>query len=1098
MRIQRFAWIFILSLALALAPARAQVSTAQLTGAVNDPSGAAIPGADVTVTNVATGAVWNAQTGPAGYYTVPLLPPGQYRIGVQADGFRSVAQTGVTLEVAQVARLDFDLQVGAVTEQIEVTADAPVLESQTASLGQVVGTRTINDLPLNGRNYLGLAKLGAGVVEQRRGGLGADGGSFVANGVRAALNNYNLDGADNNTRIVDIQNGSHQVIQPSVDALQEFKIETANYSAEYGYSAGAVVNATIKSGTNSVHGSAFEFVRNQAFDARDYFQPADRPTPPLQRHQYGGTVGGPIVRDKWFVFGSWERTWENRGLTMVETVPTEALRRGDFSATLPVFDTDTTRANPNGSGFIRDPFVGKQIPQSRFSEVSSDLIGLVPAPNLPGTANNYVANPDQPDRIHRFDTRSDWNISSKDRVFGRYNYLTREALFPGPFAPPLIGAAGDNGRHLKTTRAHSFTLGETHVLSAAAVNEFRFGYSRVFDNRGDIVQGEFLGPEFGFKGIPADPGNGIAGLPSVTVSGYNSYGSAGYVPNGKLARVWQFKDDISWLHGSHAFKAGGQYQRVGSYFDLSAQARGQYSFTNVFTQNPQSRNSTGDSFGDFLLGYPANATLSKTTVGDVIQHYVSAFFQDDWKVTPKLTINLGLRYEIWTPRVERDDLQANFLPDVARMIFPNDNIPSAFADDVVTTVPDGVGQRTLVRPDLNNLAPRFGFAYQLSNKTVLRGGAGMFYMSPAFPGVGATLPGNPPFLLSSAYPTDQLRPNVTFESGFPADALTTTSIDPRTVTTTAFETDFPQGYVSKWSFGVQRQIGGWLAEANYVGTKGTHLPVFYNVNDPFPGAGAVQARRPFQRFGNVSFTNPMGNSSYQGLEARLERRYAKGLQMLFAYTHSKAIDFGGEQLGGGDTGYRNVRDVMGDRSLAGFDMRNRFVASYIYDLPFRRGGVELGNAVARAILQDWQINGVLTLRDGQPFTPTMGFSSANTGAARPDRLRDGNLPGDERTLQNYFDKTAFAAAAQYNFGNAGRNILIGPGAVNLDFSVFRRFPLRALGEAGEIQFRAEFFNGTNTPQFDIPNTRFDLPQGGSITALAAEMRELQFGLKILF
>ncbi|MBI3682453.1 MAG: carboxypeptidase regulatory-like domain-containing protein [Acidobacteria bacterium] len=329
--------------------AAAQNPAGQITGLVTDPSGAAVPGAAVEVVHIETGSRWQAATSTAGYYTVTLLPPGGYSVTARHQGFKSVSRSGITLVVAQTARIDFALEVGGVTETIAVRAEAPLLESQSAALGQIVESRVINDLPLNGRNYLALARLSAGVAEPRRGDVGSLGGSFVANGVRAQLNNYNLDGADNNTRIVDIQNRSHEVIQPSVDAVQEFKVETSNYSAEYGYSAGAVVNATIKSGTNGFHGSVFEFVRNNHFDARNFFQrPSDRQAI-LQRNQFGGTAGGRIARDKLFFFSSWERTVENRGLTITTTVPTEALRRGDFTGERPIFDPATTRANPAGA-----------------------------------------------------------------------------------------------------------------------------------------------------------------------------------------------------------------------------------------------------------------------------------------------------------------------------------------------------------------------------------------------------------------------------------------------------------------------------------------------------------------------------------------------------------------------------------------------------------------------------------------------------------------------------------------------------------------------------------------------------------------------------
>jgi hypothetical protein len=1076
----------------------AQNPTAQVTGLISDASGAVVPAAQVEIVNTETGSRWEVQTNNSGYYSAPLLPPGNYRITAHAQGFKPVNRSGITLVVAQNARIDFALEVGGVTETVEVSAAVPLLESQTASIGQIVGEKVINDLPLNGRNYLQLAKLSAGVTEPRRGDVGALGGSFVANGVRAQLNNYNLDGADNNTRIVDIQNRSHEVIQPSVDAIQEFKIETNTYAAEYGYSAGAVVNATIKSGTNRFHGRAFEFLRNNNMDARDYFQrPGDKPAV-LQRNQFGGTIGGPIVRDKLFFFASWERTIENRGLTLTTTVPTDPLRRGDFSGERPIFDPASTRANPAGAGFVRTQFAGNIIPANRIDPVAAKLIALVPSPNIPARSNNFVSNPSQTDRIHRSDNRGDWNISDKDKAFARYSYLTREFLNPGPFAPPLVGGTS-NDMNLKSTRAQSGVLSETHVFSSSVVNEFRAGYSRIYDLRGDIAEGAFLGPDFGFKGIPANPGNGIRGLPGISISGYASLGETSFVPNGKIAEVLQFKDDISWIRGAHSFKAGGQYQWVRSFFDISNAARGTFSFTPVFTQNPQNRPPTGDAFADFSLGIPASASISRPNEGDVRQKYVSFFFQDDWKATSRLTLNLGLRYEIWTPRFERTGLQANFLPGSGKFIYANNAIPASIPSSITANVPDGVDSRTLVKPDANNFAPRVGLAYHVTGKTVVRAGGGIFYSSPAFPGVGATLPGNPPFAINSDFPTDQITPNITFASGFPATALNVDSINPVTAAWKGFATDFPLAYVSKWSFGVQREIGQFLLDTNYVGTKGTHFYVHYDLNSPAAGAGAVQVRRPYEALGGIAFTTPAGASTYQALQVRLERRYRGGFALLTSYAYSKAIDIGGEQLGGGDLVYRDVRNIFSERGLAGFDTRQRFVTSFLYDLPFGKGKrYGLANPVLDLIAGNWQLNGILTLHGGQPFTPALGFSTANTGNPRPDRLRDGNLPAGERSIRAWFDKTAFAAAPSYNFGNAGRNILIGPGAANFDASIFKRFPLKWLGEGKELQFRAEAFNSFNHPQFDIPNARVDIPQGATITALASPMREMQIGLKLLF
>lgn len=1076
----------------------AQTPTGQLTGLIADPSGAVVAKANVDVMNTGTGIHWRAVTNESGYYTVPLLPPGQYSITVRVTGFKTATRSNITLAVAATERIDFQLQVGQTNETVEVTAAPPLLESETAALGQVVQTRAINDLPLNGRNYLELAKLTAGVSEAQSSDVGGPGGSFVANGVRAQLNNFNLDGADNNTRIVDIQNQDYEVVRPSVDALEEFKVETSNYSAEYGYSAGAVVNATLKSGTNRYHGDVFEFLRNDHLDARDYFLPATAVKQRHQRNQFGGVFGGPIRKDKTFFFGSWEDTQENLGLTMTTTVPTAAFLNGNMAGAKPIFDPASTRANPNGSGYMRTPYPGNVIPTSQISPVAANVNALIPGPNVAGSSvNNYISNPLQTTGVNRVDTKGDENISERDKLFVRYDYVTQLFVNPGPLPPPLVGSTSNN-QNAHSTNALSAALGETHIAGPSLVNEFRAGYSRIYDVRGDLAGDKFLGPQYGFVGIPADPGQGVAGLPQMTISGFTNLGEPSYVPNGKLAEVLQFRDGLSWIKGNHSLRFGGEFEWIRSYYNLSSAARGTFSFDGTFTQDPQNRSATGNGFADYLLGYAANASIARPAIGDARTKYSGFFVQDDWKVTPRLTLNLGLRYELWTWREERNNLLGSFNPGLGKVLYPENQVPVGIPADLVGRIPSGLGSRTLLPLDTNNFSPRVGLAWQLAGHMVLRAGGGLFFASQAFPGAGATPLGSPPFLLTSTYPTDQINPNVTFASGFPASALEPQNVNAASAQWAGFDPGMKEPYVWKWNLGVQRQIAKYLVEANYVGTKGAQLPVFYDLNQPLPGPGSVVSRRVYPDFGSIQYTQSLGNSEYDSLEARLERQYANGFSLLVNYTYGKTIDDGGVQLGGGDVQYRDVRNVMAERALSAFDMRHRLVLSFLYDLPFGRGrALSISNPVLNTVLGNWQINGVATLHSGQPFTPELGFSTANTGDPRPDRLSDGNLPSDQRSIQHWFDTSAFAAATPYDFGNAGRNVLVGPGAANFDFSTFKRVPVRALGENGEVQFRSEFFNLFNHPQFLNPSNRVDLAQGGTITGARA-MRQIQFGLKVIF
>ncbi|HZQ53615.1 MAG TPA: carboxypeptidase regulatory-like domain-containing protein [Bryobacteraceae bacterium] len=1070
-----------------------QQPTAQITGLVTDPTNAPVPGATIDVVNTATGVVAHTSSNDSGNYLFPVLNPGTYNITVHKEGFDQITRNGIELVVSQIARVDFKLQVGSTTQSIEVSAAAPALESSSASLGQVIDTKPIEDLPLNGRNFLQLARLSIGVLGPKPGDRTASGGSFVANGVRSQLNNFMLDGVDNNEKIVDQQSSSPVVIQPSVDALQEFKVETNNFSAQYGYSAGAVVNATIKSGTNQFHGVAYEFLRNDFFDARSFFLPAAAQKPPLQQHQFGGTLGGPILKNKFFFFGSFERTRTNVGNTQVLTVPTAAMKAGNFAGQPAIYNPGTTVPVKGGSGYARTAFAGNLIPSDQISPVAAKLLALEPLPNLPGTANNFAVSPTQTTRISRIDTRLDYHISDLDQLFGRYSYAPGNSVNPGPFAPPLDGTTSfQQANHSDT--ANGVAIGETHVFSPAVVNELRLGFNRVGDNLTPF-ENDYLDSQFGINGIPQRAG--VYGLPLFSISGFASLGEANFLPNDKISETASAEDHVSWVHGKHSITAGGEYRWVRSWFYISSASRGSFTFNGTFTQNPQKPTGTGSGMADFLLGIASNADLSNAISGDLRYKYSGLYIQDDWKVTNRLTVNIGARYEIWSQPIERHNQEANFLLGSSKFIYPYSVPPAGIAAAYVQQIPPGINQRSLLQWDKNNIAPRFGFAYQATNRTVVRGGFGQFFADDPEIGASGRLVANPPFYQEVTFPTNQITPIINLSQGFPAGTIGG-SFNLANASLIAFTPNFKQAYVYHWSAGLQQQIRQFVFEADYVGTSGFELPIGYNVNNPFPGAASVAARRPYQGFGNINLQTPMGTSNYNALETRLERRFANGFSLLASYTYSKSIDDGGEQLIG-DLQLRDARNVKMERALATNDVRHYFVGSFLYDLPFGRGQhFGISNGFVNAVLGNWQVNGIATFRTGLPFTPELGFSSANTGDNRPDRVGNGNLPSDQRSINNWFDKAAFTAAAFYQFGNAGRDILEGPGAVNFDLSVFKNFPIQKLGERGNLQFRAESFNTFNHPQFANPNNRVDLAQGGTITSLSNNMRILQFALKLLF
>jgi hypothetical protein len=1086
---------FVFAISLFLIPCWAQ-ETSEITGRITDASGSVVPGADVHIVQVSNGVKWDVQTNADGYYTQALLPPSSYRVTVTFTGFKQEARN-VTLEMEQVGRLDFMLQVGSQTETIEVMATAPLLESNNASIGQVVETQAIADLPLNGRNYLDLAKLSIGTTEPS--GIGSsgttgdrakNGGAFIANGTRSDQNNFILDGIDNNAKIADLSNNTNVVIQPSVDALGEFKVETNTYSPEYGHSAGAVLSATTKTGTNSIHGSAFEFLRNDAVDARNFFLAQGTPKQELRQSQYGATLGGPIIKNKTFIFGSWQGTRQNSGTTIVETLASSANIAGNFSSLLPktaINDPLLTVPNPTGTGFIKTPFPGNIIPASRFAETSAKINPYIPAQNVPGPANNYVVSPVTVTDRDAYDLRGDQSFSNADKLFVRYSYYKLFVNNPGPLPAPLIGSSNFQ-QSINNQSGHQAALGETHVFGASVVNDFRAGYNRISNALRPFVSTD-IDSEFGIGYIPPHPG--MTGLTTIAITGYSNLGEAGFLPDAKGSDTFQMNDSVLWSKGKHYIKVGGEYRWVRSRFDIDGNARGSFTFTSAFT---------GNAFADYLLGDPNSATINSELVGDLRYKYYGAYINDDWKITPKLTLNLGIRYELETPSYERNNLQSNFIVGPNVLIFPNNNIPATtlIPASLAGTIPSGVDPRALMSTHKNNWAPRAGFAYQITPNTVIRVGGGLFYAEADANGASSRPVSNPPFKTTYSYTSDGVHPTLTFATGFPATSENPVFFNAGTSSLISWNPEAAVPVIYKWSANLQQQVGKFLIDAGYVGTKGTHLAVTYNINQDYPGAGSTASRYPYQGFNTINYMDSMGNSEYEALQVRVQRRYSNGMSLLVSYTWNKSIDLGSGNLIG-DLAIRNVDDVGWERAVSSGSVPQRFVTSYTYALPAGHGKqFNPKNRIVAGVIGDWQLNGITTIRAGQPFTATTSVSSANTGTARPNWNPSGGTQGFQPSVNDWFDLTAFSLQTQYNYGNAGRDILHGPGAINFDASVFKRFNVPKLGENGQIQVRFEGFNIFNHPNFGTPNGNISVAQAGTITTLTTSMRVFQAGLKIVF
>lgn len=1087
----------------------AQVHTASLTGLVTDPAGAVVSAARVKARNKATNVEWETMTDASGYYTFASLPIGTYTITVEAQGFKKSLRDNVILEVAQKARIDFALEVGAVAETVVVEASAPLLATQEASPGKVVENRMVRDLPLSIRNWDDLLGLVAGVQGDRyteEGGGTAAGrtGGVNVHGVRSLQNNFVLDGVDNNSISTNVQELTTQIARPSVDSIDEFKVTTNPYSAENGRSPGSLISVTTRSGSNAFHGTIYEFHRNRVFDATNFF--LNRTGQKKGQHiqnQFGGNVGGPIVKDRAFFFFNYEGTRIRKGTTRLANVPLPNERRGDFSAAAAAANRTTYASLIDRVGDCvgaGNPFPDNKIPERCLDPVAQRILSLVPLPNIvpatgPLNVNNYVRVPTIEDDTDSYTVRGDWHPNSRNTIFVRYTYSDRFRFVPGAFGGIVDGTSTSAFGRL-FMKAHSAAIGWNRLIGSRAVNEFRIGWGR---NDSTGVQDPFglnTLAEFGIRGVPDNPIysgglpginiSGRGGTPTIggTTSGTTRLGSPDFLPKFQKTNQFQWLDTVSLTYGVHQMKFGvdirGPMRNI--YLDVPG-LRGTWNFDGQ---------RTGIGLADFLLGYPSGAQLSNLAIVDARYKMFSWFVQDDWKVTPKLTLNLGLRYDFATWPYEGADRMTNLNLTTAQVFTPANS-------------PFG---RSLVKSDKNNYAPRLGIAYQITPRIVLRTGYGRFYMLFERAGSEDQLGLNLPWLVNNvvaATTTNATANNMRVRTGFNL-SLDPSSVNPVTVRLRAVHPESVMPVVDQWNFGFQWLLPGDLvATVDYVGTKGTHLSVLRNLNQQFfnrdgTGTGII----PFPAFGPIEFRENMGNSIYHGGELTIEKRFREGFSFNLAYTFSKSIDQAMEHLfsGGSNSFMQNARDLRQQRGRSDFDYRQRFVVSYIYEIPLGKGKKYLTEGAASHILGGWRISGVTNLRSGRPFTV---FASANNSLvgnrgglanALADCLRDGTLPEDQRTVDRWFDITAYAVPTPARLGTCGRNTLEGPGLVNFDFALARSFDY--FGENRRLEFRWEMFNIFNTPQFGLPGNNRSSGDVGRISSLAGDPRVMQFALKFYF
>ena len=1062
----------------------AQVDSGAISGLIRDASGSAIANVAVNVRSEATNIEFRLETNASGYYSAPALRPGLYTIEARKEGFSTAKRERLELRVQDRLEVNFDLKISNLSTEITVSTEAPRLESESSSLGNVVASRTIIDLPLNGRNFSQLATLGAGTLPATK---SAERDSFVANGARPVQNSYLLDGIENKNRIVGFDNGTAQTIQPVLDAIQEFKVQTSTYSAEFGQAAGGVVNVSMRGGANTLHGSLFAFHRNSAISATPYFQPVSGQKPQYLQNQFGATLGGPLIKNRTFYFGSWQSSRELSAAPQIATVPTLELRQGDFGSRA-VFDPATTRPNPNGSGFIRDQFPNNIIPSSRWDAVSARVAPLYPVPNLPGAVRNHFYNPKQRVYSDQGNLRVDHQLSQKDSLFGRVSIHdgrnTAPTLLPEPASTPVLA----------TPTGQSVALSHTRVITNTAVNELRVGVMR--SRLQQQTTGERLFETFGIRGVFEDAG--VKGLPTFGVTGLSTLGTtgpgnlpigatgSGNLPIDKWGRVLQLTNTLSVVTGKHTLKVGGDLQEARLFGFVTLQARPAINFTGVYSQSPQNRAATGSPYADLLLGHAANTTISNRPRNESRQRILQGFVQDDWKFSPRLTLNLGVRYELALPWIEVENRQSGLITEAGPLY------------GKLLQIQDQAGtgyNRSFMNRDTNNFAPRIGLAYKLTGSTVVRSAFGVFYGRDENLGISRRITNNPPFFIRTQIVGDQVVPNFVLAQGYQAGIL-----DPARMVNPEVNSvpkDSPLPYILQWNFNLQQELPGrFVLQLGYTGSGGRKLYYTRNINQPQPGPGAVDPRRPIQGFSGIFLWAPVFKSSYHAYTTQLERRFANGFSLMASYTWGHSIDDGPANSESNDPAPQNAFNLRANRGNSSFDIRHRFVASYSWELPFGKGKRLLNSGAAAAVAGGWQVAGISSWQGGLPFTPILSFDPTNTGTtARPNRIGSGELPYSERTINRWFDTNAFIAPASFTWGNSGRNFLRGPRLFNHDIGLSRAF---RISERFTVSFRGEAFNLFNTPQFGLPNATIGVANAGVIERVTNPERQLQLALRLAF
>ena len=1079
---QGLPWLILL---LAICPFAVRAQQSALVGTVTDSTGAAAVGATITAKNVNTGEVRDASSNDVGEYAIPNLKAGIYEVSAEKQGFQRRVVERVVLDVQSNRSVDLVLSLGQVTEQVTVSASPSELQTTESSVSTLFETKLVNEIPLNGRNFLQLQLLSPGVTLARGGTFTAvqiaaqntsiGGGNFSVNGMRDVYNDYILDGIS----FKDWIHGTNGM-NPSVDAIQEFRLSTSNYTAEFGATAGGLVNMTTKSGTNQLHGVIYEFLRNDKFDATNFFtNAAGQRKPPLRRNQFGGTLGGPVRHNKTFFFGSYDGFRERRTTTNFNTYPTVAMHSGDFSELLSLPNPIVIHDPKTGV-----PYPGNVIPQDQILGVMQAYLDkYIPAPNRPGLVNNYVVPLSRSNTTNQYLGRLDHVISDKMQVYGHY-VLNQIQNAQQPINP--------NFSHKERNFDHNGTLHFTDTISPTTVLDLHIGYNLFKQITSQNLEGttpNISRDLLGINGVSQDPR--ASGTPAFATSGFGGLDAAS-TPRQWFSERFEYGGSVSLVRGKHLIRAGMNAVRHHETFPEIILPNGFFAFDGTFT---------GYSLADMLIGIPSNFELSPEIFDPQYrQTELMPWVQDDWRVTPRLTLNLGLRYE-WRPwPVSKSNAIANIvLPPgggQASIQLAGPCTPDLPVRRCETTLPTFISKTrsTLDSTDKNNFAPRVGFAYRLDNsgRTVLRGGYGIFYQPEPF-NQFIFLAINPPFVsfynrfinTSNFQSFDFTNPT----AGIPAGGIQFSNIGQNSRTP----------YLQAWNFGVQRDLGaGFILDVSYVGNKDTKLWARTWPNQPTPAPGDIDSRRPYTNVSTVAGNEAIGNANYNGLQVKVDKRFSKGLSILGAYTWSKSItDSQAAETGAFVPDLQDTRNRRANRGLWSADTRHRMTISTLYELPFGAGRrfFSSTHGVPGKLVSGWQVGAIATAQSGQPLTVTLPFDNPNVGEGTKLPNLIGNPNNGPKTVAQFFNTAAFAVPLQYTFGNEGIGVVTGPNLIDVDISLIKN---TSISERINLQFRAEAFNAANHAILGDPVTDFGTPQFGQITNTRLDNREIQFALRLVF